>query len=313
MQLQRSRQQNRLPHALLLAGAAGLGKSRFARSLAQSILCEQPGEQGEACGKCRQCLLLQAENHPDLRVVTPAEDSHVIRIDAIRELASGNTLSVGDGGFRIFIIEPAHAMGQGAANALLKTLEEPIAGTLMLLVTSAPDRLPVTIRSRCQLLRFSPPDRQTGLAWLQQSGLSATEAGEALELAAGAPLRALELATGGALEPYRLLREGLQSLLLGQDTAVSLAEAWLKEKELDSLLLFLSSEIMDVIRGKRHQEGKKAVSPLQSLHEWVDLKELYRLLDRLTDTRRAGSNNLNAQLALESVLLQWSRITKGVN
>ena len=309
--LQRSRQHNRLPHALLLAGVEGLGKLAFARRLARSMLCEQPDEHGDACGHCRQCLLLQAENHPDLRVVTPDEDSSVIRIDAIRDLVSGNTLSVGENSHRVFIIEPAHAMGQGAANALLKTLEEPIPGTLMLLVTSSPDRLPVTIRSRCQLLRFSPPEENLALAWLQESGLSPGDAREALKLSAGAPLLSRELVADGTLRQHQALREDFLSLARGQASPVAVAEAWLKQKELEALLVFLSSWIMEAIRGKLMQGKGKGASPLQSRHEWVDLKELYRLLDSLNDTRRASANNLNAQLALESILLEWSRITRG--
>ena len=309
--LQRSRRQNRLPHALLLAGAEGLGKRDFARRLGRSVLCEQPGEHGDACGRCRQCLLLQADSYPDLRMVTPDEDSSVIRIDAIRDLVSGNTLSVGEGSHRVFIIEPAHAMGQGAANALLKTLEEPIPGTLMLLITSSPDRLPITIRSRCQLLRFTPPEENMALAWLRESGLSSEDAREALKLSAGAPLLARKLAADGALQQHQALREDFLSLARGQATPVAVAEAWLKQKELEALLVFLSSWIMEAIRGKLVQEEGEGASLLQSRHEWVDLKELYRLLDSLNDTRRASANNLNAQLALESILLEWSRITRG--
>ncbi len=309
VRLQRSRQQNRLPHALLLAGAEGLGKLAFARRLARSMLCEQPDEHGDACGRCRQCLLLQAGSHPDLRLVSPDEDSSVIRIDAIRDLVSGNTLSVGENGHRVFIIEPAHAMGPGAANALLKTLEEPIPGTLMLLVSSSPERLPVTIRSRCQLLRFSPPEQNMALSWLQESGLSPADAREALGLAAGAPLLAQKRVADGALQQHRALKEDFLSLARGQARPVTVAEAWLKQEDLEPLLVFLSAWIMEVIR-RRQVQGEQ-LSPLQSQHDGVDLKALYRLLDSLHDIRRASANNLNAQLALESILLEWSHITRG--
>ncbi len=309
--LQHSRAQGRLPHALLLAGAEGLGKLAFARRLAQSVLCEQTDDQGNACGHCRQCLLLQADSHPDLRLVTPEEDSSVIRIDAIRGLVSGNTLSVGENGHRVFIIEPADAMGQGAANALLKTLEEPIPGTLMLLVTSSPQRLPVTIRSRCQLLRFSLPEENLALAWLRESRLSPEDAREALGLAAGAPLLARKLVADGALQKHRALKEDFLSLARGQASPVKVAEAWLKREELEALLVFLSSWVMEVIRGRQVPGEGKDASPLQSRHDGVDLKALYRLLDSLNDIRRASANNLNAQLALESMLLEWSHITRG--
>ncbi len=312
-QLQQSRRQGRLPHALLLSGAEGLGKLAFAQSLARSVLCEQPDSQGHACGHCRQCLLLDAGSHPDLRLITPEEGSSTIRIDTIRELVGSNTLRVGEDAHRVFIIEPAHAMGQAAANALLKTLEEPIPGTLMLLVSAAAEKLPVTIRSRCQLLRFSPPAADAAIGWLEQQGISSTDAGLALPLAGGAPLKARELVSIGALQERQALMEDFVSVARGQAQAPGVAEAWLKHKALEPLLLIMAGWLMELVRNKLAGREEKGASPLQSLRDWVDLKELYMLLDRLNEVRRMSANNLNAQLALESILLQWGHITKGVN
>ncbi|BAO44362.1 DNA polymerase III subunit delta' [Thiolapillus brandeum] len=312
-QLQRSRSQGRLAHALLLAGSQGLGKQAFARRLARSVLCEQPDDQGNACGHCRQCLLLQSGNHPDLRLVTPEEGSSTIRIDSIRDLVGNNTLSVGEGAHRVFIIEPAHAMGAAAANALLKTLEEPIPGTLMLLVSTAPEKLPITIRSRCQLLRFSPPDQEVALDWLHRAGISPNDARLALRFSGGAPLRARELTTSGAIKEQQALLEDFLSLAWGRVNVPAVAESWLKQQALEQLLLLIAGWLLELVRNKLAGSEPQLDSPLQNLRDWVDLKELYVLLDRLNEIRRMSANNLNAQLALESVLLQWGRITKGVN
>jgi DNA polymerase-3 subunit delta' len=312
-QLRHSRNQERLPHALLFAGVAGLGKLVFARRLAHGVLCEQPDEAGDACGRCRQCLLLKAGSHPDLRMIMPEEDSSSIRIDTIRALVGGNTLRVGEDAHRVFIIEPAHAMGQAAANALLKTLEEPIPGTLMLLVSSAPRKLPVTIRSRCQLLRFSSPAESAALQWMEQAGVSPGDARLALRLSGGAPLKAAELVSTGGLKEQQTLMQDFLALAKGRGHAPGVAEAWLKQQELESLLLHISRWLMELVRSQLVQGEEKEASPLQSLRDWVDLKELYVLLDHLNEIRRMSTNNLNAQLALESILLQWSRITKGVN
>ncbi|WP_456374587.1 DNA polymerase III subunit delta' [Thiolapillus sp.] len=311
--LQGSLTQGRLPHALLFAGPSGLGKQAFARRLAYSVLCEHPDASGDACGACRQCLLLKAGSHPDLRLITPEEDSSTIRIDAIRSLVGGNTLSVGEGTHRVFVIEPAHAMGQAAANALLKTLEEPIPGTLLLLVSSAPQKLPITIRSRCQLLRFPTPVEAVALQWLERNGLSVQEAKLALRHAGGAPLQAAELASTGRLEEQQALMHDFLSLAKGRSNVPALAETWLKQQELEPLLVLVGRWLLQLLRAKFTQAEEKEVPALQSLRDSVDLKELYVLLDRLHEVRRMSTNNLNAQLALESILLQWSHITKGVN
>ncbi len=155
-----ARQQQRLHHALLLNGIRGLGLEAFAQELARGLLCEQPGEEGGACGQCKSCLLYAAGSHPDIVQIRPEEDSRVIKIDAIRELTGFMELKAQYGRYRIAIIDPAEAMNRNAANSLLKTLEEPPEQAIIILVNNDYMRLPVTIRSRCQRLIFTPPDRQ---------------------------------------------------------------------------------------------------------------------------------------------------------
>ena len=132
------RANGRLPHALLLCGLRGVGKQHFAARFAQALLCEQPASDGQACQACRSCLLFRAGTHPDYWPVTPAEEGKSILIDQIRELNASLVFTSHAGGYKIAALWPADRMNSAAANALLKTLEEPSANTLLMLITSRP-------------------------------------------------------------------------------------------------------------------------------------------------------------------------------
>ncbi|KZC19883.1 DNA polymerase III subunit delta', partial [Rhodanobacter denitrificans] len=187
--LQARRQRDALPHALLLCGAAGLGKRAFAQRFVQGLLCAEPVD-GDACGHCRSCLLLNAGSHPD--VVTlgfglrkdGVQRSEIV-VDQIRELSARLAMASQFGGWQVALIDPADAMNPAAANALLKTLEEPAAQTMLILLADAPWRLPQTIRSRCQRIEFQLPVTADALAWLQAEG--ARDAAGALAAAGGNP------------------------------------------------------------------------------------------------------------------------------
>ena len=194
----------RLAHALLLQGQPGLGKSALADWIARLALCDSPG--AAPCDVCTSCRLHGAGTHPDLRRVGVAEDKKQVAVEDIRELIAGLTLKSYRGRRKVAIIDPADAMNASAANALLKTLEEPSAGTLLVLTAARPERLPATIASRCQRIKIAPPDRATALAWLVAVD-AATDWQGPLALAAGAPVGAVALAAAGAAELERDMAE----------------------------------------------------------------------------------------------------------
>lgn len=230
-------------HAILLHGAAGIGKKSLALDFAQSLLCESPGAQGHACGACAGCILVLAGNHPDLRIVVPdamaelrgpeasIEDtddgqsetqddvpglsrpareggkkaSREIRIEQVRALADLVGTSTHRGGARVIVLAPAESLNQASANALLKMLEEPSGATRFVLVSDSLDDVLPTIRSRCVLQRVAAPDRAVALQWLGEQGVG--DAQERLAAAGGAPLAAME-------ESERQLDEDTRSRLL---------------------------------------------------------------------------------------------------
>ena len=194
------RHRDRWPHALLIAGREGIGKRSFALELARSLLCERPDADGLACGACASCHYAEAGQHPDLRIVLPVEidDDNVatpslwINVAHIRALIEWAALTSHRRVAKVAVIVPAERMNPAAANALLKTLEEPPSGTFLILVAHQPGRLPPTIRSRCQWLSAPSPDSATARAWLMEQDVREPE--RVLSQSAGAPLAALRLA-----------------------------------------------------------------------------------------------------------------------
>jgi DNA polymerase-3 subunit delta' len=190
----------RFPQALLIEGPEGIGKLVLAMRVARARLCESPLADGTACGACASCAYVAAGQHPDLRLVLPvvydeegnATPQDVIRIEAIRDLTEWSQVTRHRRGAKVAVIAPAEAMHYAAANALLKTLEEPPAGTSLLLVSHQAGRLPATIRSRC-LRRVVPrPPAELARAWLAAQGVS--DPASVLAQAGGSPFRARQLA-----------------------------------------------------------------------------------------------------------------------
>jgi DNA polymerase-3 subunit delta' len=188
--------QARLGHALLLAGRAGFGKRAFARAFAALLLCEADGAPPVACGHCRGCELFAAGNHPDFLHIAPLEEGKAVAVDQIRELGDYFALRPHYRTTKIALIEAADTMNRSAANALLKLLEEPPAGALIMLVADRPSALLPTVRSRCQQTPLDQADPAVLLDWLlaQEGAADAPRELEGLARAAGSPLQARALA-----------------------------------------------------------------------------------------------------------------------
>ena len=211
----------RLPHALLFSGQRGIGKFELVRRFAESLLCEKLTATQEACGTCMACGWLAQGNHPDLRLLQPAamaaeevtpatgeaasgtkKASQQITIDQIRDLDEFLHVGTHRQGVRVVLVYPAEAMNRATANAILKSLEEPIPGTVFLLVSSEPERLLPTIRSRCQAVPVPLPSATRAEAWLQQAGIK--DAAHWLALAGGSPRNHRACGTSGSSRTSRL-------------------------------------------------------------------------------------------------------------
>jgi DNA polymerase-3 subunit delta' len=244
-------ERDRLPHALLVLGPPGIGKSRFARALAAGLLCESPASDGRACGRCDACGWVGAGNHPDLRTLGlfVDEDGKVareIKVEQVRGLAEFLVVGSHRGGRRVVVIDPADAMNAVVANALLKTLEEPGDGLVFVLVTARPDAIPATIRSRCQVRALDAPRMEVATAWVQgETGCTPQEAGTWLAMAGGAPLVAASFAEPGLAAAHRAMLETIAGL---PETASEVAVDGLQRIDPRQWLPVLQRWLMDVGR-----------------------------------------------------------------
>ena len=315
----------RLPHALLVVGPAGIGKVDFARALAAGVLCESPRE-GLACGACVSCHWFSQGNHPDFREIVPeaaAEEeeegeadakadkakSLVIKIDQIRAVADFVSLTTHRAGYRVLLLHPAEALHPNAANALLKTLEEPPAHTLIVLASAQPARLLPTILSRCRQVGLHAPPARDALAWLR--GQQVADADAALAAAGGAPLLARALAEPQEAELRKRVVAEL-SKPAGAD-AVGFA-ASIDRARLDRFVYWMQTWVHDLVRVRLAGSPRHHVShaaPLAQRARAADLVALLALDRELTEARRLASHPLNARLLAEHLLMTYNRATHG--
>jgi len=302
-----------LPHALLLYGQPGLGMRTFAFRLARTLLCAQPATAAEACGRCQGCLLLAAGSHPDIAVVEPLEDKTGIAIDQIRELGSFLSLRPHTATRKVVVISPAEAMTLSAANSLLKMLEEPPLGRVIILVTSHPARLPATIRSRCTRILFKPPSESDGLGWLQARPEMKEQHASLLRRAAGAPLLAIELAQEGFLENRKQLLQDLSALRSGQEQPSACAVRW-KNLGTTRCLAWLYSYVSDLIKMNLGvSEASRLANPELTTNNnklCIENNGLYNLLDVINESYKQLSGPLDHLLLLEDILIRWARLSR---
>ncbi len=302
-------------HAYLLHGPAGIGKRLLAEQLMALLLCQRPVE-ARACGECKACQLLAAQTHPDHYVLEPEEVDKAIRVDQVRDLVGFVTQTAQLGGRKVILLEPAEAMNLNAANALLKSLEEPSGDTVLLLISHQPSRLLPTIKSRCVQQACPLPGRQQSLDWLAarlpELGPELRE--QLLTLAAGSPLAALKLHEQKVLELRAQVVDGVKKLFKQQQSASQLAEGW---NALPLILLFdWFCEWAHLIL--RYQmagdEAELGAADMQKVLQYLAQKssqqKVIALQDWLLEHRQKvlGKANLNRVLLLEALLVQWATL-----
>jgi len=305
-----------VPHAILIAGPAGIGKRAFALALAKRLLCESPsGELG--CDACPACRWFMGGNHPDFRWVVSAaaaeaeavtesepgegkkKASHQIRIEQIRELADFVYQSGHRGQARVVIIDPADAMNAAAANSLLKMLEEPPESVHFLLISSHWRRLLPTIRSRCRLLMLPRPASSLANSWLETQEAGAHQL---LSLMGGAPLLAL-----AEVERIKMWTNLMDSLSTPGSDPIALAVRWesgLKEgQSMESLIALIQKKVFDLIC--QRMGGQPRFMNVADKGAGRRIMGLNRCYDELLRMRALASHPLNAKLFLEDVAARY--------
>ncbi len=323
------------PHALLLHGEAGIGKFRFAQHLAQGLLCETPAPNGEPCGTCAACRWFAQGNHPDYRVVLPEilaglaiggdgaadmpaekadgeegkktrQPSKEVKIEQVRALLDFCTLGSHRGGARVVVVYPAEALNVAAANALLKTLEEPPAGVVFLMVSARIDRLLPTIVSRCRQWPMSVPNPADAQRWLAAQGVD--DAAALLAEAGGAPLAALALAS----DEHRALRDfTLAQLASGPNCDAFACGENLQKVPVPVVLGWLQRWLYDVLA--QHTAGRPRYFPgaakaLARCAQAADPAALAGYIRTVTRQRAVENHPLNARLVFEELFIAYRGI-----
>ncbi|MEA3276963.1 MAG: DNA polymerase III subunit delta' [Pseudomonadota bacterium] len=313
--LRAARDADRLPHALLIAGPAGVGKRRLVSLFARSLLCQRLDSEGFPCGICRDCQLLAAGTHPDYLQIGPDEQgkSKEIRVDTVRRLVDADALTASRGVFKVILVDPAQQLNTAAANSLLKTLEEPAPGTLLFLISEQPGRLPATIRSRCQVLKVPVPAESVALEWLSGQAAGGVDLA-LLRLAQGAPLRALLLSETGQLAEREKAFSGFAAVGNGVRDPIAEAAAW-SHREPAVVLDWLSSWLSDMLRltsghPKPRLDNVDKVDVLRALAERLEPAEGHRFLRDILRARKRDHTTLNPLLLYESLLVEWAGIAR---
>lgn len=311
-------QQHRLPHALLLCGEAGIGKSLLARYLAQLFLCEQQQVSQtvpRACGVCASCQLYLHETHPDFIGLTLQEKSSTIKIDQVRALRETLQSTRYGEGLRIVIIDPAEKLNQAAQNALLKIVEEPPPHTLFLLSTAYSALLNITLRSRCLRLKLTTPQRTEVESWLLAvSGVDVQQVHAALQLALGRPLLALHYLESDTLNYYQRLL-GLMEQCQHDHTLVSTLVRELPDNiGLLAVVDWLQVWVYQMIT---YKFGKVltdlTVENELKLRHWSqrsNLENLFALQSSLQQYARQLHTGvaLNQSLMMENIVIKWQTL-----
>jgi DNA polymerase-3 subunit delta' len=250
-------------------------------------------------------VLSRAGSHPDLHWLRRLEDKKTIGVDQVRDVAEQLGMTSLRSGRRMAIVVPAHVMTANAQNALLKTLEEPAPGTLIVLVTSRPSGLLATLRSRCQRVEIARPPAEQALLWLQAELAASPEPG-LLELAGGAPLKAAGLAPhAGSLEAQ--MPALLEEVLAGRAEVTRVAADLLGDG-LPARLDWLETWFARALRRRLLPGATRLTIPggplLQRLAAEVTISGAFRIVDRLRESRRLLEGSAAAQLVIESLLIE---------
>ena len=308
----------RWPHALLITGRPGIGKRILALHFAQALLCEQPRDDGSACGRCPSCGYVVTGTHPDLRLIelvevddegnrTPVDE---IIVKRIRELTEFAQLTAHRQRAKVAVITPAEAMNENAQNALLKTLEEPPPATYLILVSHQPGRIAPTIVSRCGLMAAPEPDAEAASAWLAAKGVS--EPRLLLAQAGGAPLLALTLADSVVQRERELLLDELGEPQRMEPVALGARiDSYGKDERkarLGDVLYWLSTWVADLAVTKSggaprfHPDRREALALLAAR---VAPLKLFRYYRTLLQQRALLGHPLQPRLVAEALLVEY--------
>jgi len=308
--------EGRLAHAYAFAGQEGVGKALFARRLSMALLC--PEKPREGCGDCNVCRRIEKDTHPDVHWYAPPEGKRIFPIELIRDgLIPDISLKPLEGAYKIFIIQKAEMMNPEAANCLLKTLEEPPEGSLLILITESADRLLPTIASRCLIVRFRPiPVEIMKEELARRLGVDSEYAEHLARLSGGSFGKAIALHESGGLDAKNKFIDLLAKARREQDFDIAdelissaPAGATLEDKRrylkacLDFLLYFYRDALLSqLVRDETLAVHTDRMNEIQKTASTVATERLIRILESILRAQEYLYMNINLNLLLEDLV-----------
>ncbi len=303
-----------LPHALLITGSAGIGKHELSLNVARWLLCQNPAE--EACGQCHSCQLWAAGSHPDYMLCQPEENSKQIRIDNVRKVNELIFQTPQISQCQVVILRPAEVMNVNAANALLKTLEEPPGESFILLETERFGSVLPTIRSRCQRINLALPSYDVSKDWLQARGVGSADADIALARNGGAPVASMNWLSSGVATVQEKWVSELQQWTTSSLPLDKIASSWSK-LEFQTVIQWFYQWSCDVLKAACGAEAKhlQFAEPVTELMDaYVVKREMLvtfqKKLQQILGQLMSGASHHNKTLTLETLLLEWQALTE---
>ena len=286
----------RPPHSLLVTGLPGAGLKVFADWLIALYHCSDTAR--APCGVCKSCAWNAHGSHPDHYPLTPVENSKEIRIDQVRELLNQLAMTGHGGRQRSALVFPAERLNRSAANSFLKMLEEPPAGSLLVLATSAPSRLPATVRSRCLTIDLPLPAPAVSAQWLSARCGGTPESWQrVLSVTGNCPTNVCESELAAALQQTGELEADAIALAAGEREPLLLAKQW-DDDRYDSRLVGLENLITKYLL----QSAGTSRPHLLSAADMPKLRAMFEVLDRVRDDRLLAETPVNRRHGLTVLL-----------
>jgi DNA polymerase-3 subunit delta' len=309
-QLEAARRDEHLGHAWLISGPAGSGKINLALVLARRLLGSEtrPATLGPEAALAALAERHQPmDRHPDLHWLHPEDDKETISVEQVRDVIDSLALTAHRGGAKVVIVEPAEAMTPAAANALLKTLEEPTLGSYLLLLSHRPGRLPATIRSRCQQVKIGTPNAASLADWL---AVGPDVVASARAAVGAAPIAVASAIKGDSNSYFNALRSDLIKLCEDKVDVQTVAQAWLKDG-LEVALGWLMRRLHDELRCRAGGGSTEVTDPeaatLHNALRSLPTRTLFDAFEKADQLLNLLGSGLNVELALQALLLAFVR------
>lgn len=302
----------KIGHALLFYGKQGCAKQQFASYFAKWLLCTHKQPSG-ACGECASCKWFAAGTHPQLKLITADFDEKkqsysAIKIDQIREI--GDFMQQTVEGWRVLMLYPAECLNTAAANALLKTLEEPGERVVLILISNSMLKLPATIRSRVQQFALDRINLAQAEDYLLAAKVSDSEKQQiALRLAAGMPLQAKQLLQSEWFKQRPAFISAWINLVSQKTAPIQFSTFWLKQLDFRELLGIVRYTIQDCIAFKLQQPVQQTDVAISELEKFYSLEQLFAIYQQINTMHTMLAQNVQSQQIFDELSIQLMNVS----